>query len=210
MFLYLYRGFTKEKGKLSMIGQKLFNAAVTMARKTAPKQAAIRTFSRTIASKGNGQQRVIVSGFGGPNLNADTHFKMLDYMRKFNYRPVVKGFNYKLMDYKPMIAKPLTGRPGTGQVKFFSQGRNIRMSRHVVYDFQPPRIAVQGFSNEVQKGVKVVGEPLKPSVTLPKREELIAQERVVIQGFGGDASKSVYKKMDSANTEARKVIRGFC
>lgn len=105
MFLYLYRGFTKETGELSMIGQKLFNAAVTMARKAAPKQAAIRTFSRTIASKGNGQQRVIVSGFGGPNLDADTHFKMLDYLRKFNYRPVVKGFNQNLQVYKGIIGK---------------------------------------------------------------------------------------------------------
>lgn len=207
MFLYLYRGFTKETGELSMIGQKLFNAAVTMARKAAPKQAAIRTFSRTIASKGNGQQRVIVSGFGGPNLDADTHFKMLDYLRKFNYRPVVKGFNQNLQVYKGIIGKKM---PGNQRLKFFPRYRGKGVSKHIVPDIQPQRIAVQGFSNEVQKGVKVVGGPIKQPVTLPKREELIAQERVVIQGFGGDASKPVYKKMDSANTEARKVIRGFC
>lgn len=83
----------------------------------------------------------------------------------------------------------------------------MRMSRHLVFDFLSPRIAVKVFSNDTQKGVRVVGEPPKPSVTLPKREELIAQERVVIQGFGG---KPVYKKMDTANSESRKVIKGFC
>ena len=189
---------------------KFMQMAVTLAKKSNLNRPAINTFSRAIKSNGNGQQRVIVSGFGGPNLNAEWHFRQIDFQHRFNYRPVVKGFNQNLRGYDGMITKHLSGKPGAGQLKFFPRGRSMRMSRHLVFDLLPHRIAVKGFSNDAQKGVKVVGEPPKPSVTLPKREELIAQERVVIQGFGGDASKPVYKKMDTANSESRKVIKGFC
>lgn len=161
----------------------------------------LRTFARTIA-KGNGQRRVIVEGFAGRNFDPIEHFKLMDLRIAMNFRPVIGGFTGRFG------LKQITARPNTGFLRFYSQTQRPNMTRHLVYDIQPPRIAIRGF-NCTSTGPKIVGEIPKGPVTLPKAKEIYADERVVIQGFGGDAQKPVYKKMDLTNSTPRKVIKGF-
>lgn len=167
-----------------------------------------KLFARTI-SRGNGQRRVIVSGFSGANLQPESHFRSVDCRNMFNYRPVIKGFNPKYINYDYMVTKHMTALPGKGIVRFFPQWQNPKMTRHVVYDIQPPRVAVKGFNMDHSTGVKITGEMPKQPVTLPSGKELIANERVVIQGFSGDSSKPVLKQMDLNNNKPRTVVKGF-
>jgi len=169
-----------------------------------------KVFARTIVQKGNGMLRTIVSGFTGPNLDSKTHFLSLNFRNMFNYRPVIKGFSQKYNSYNGMITTPLTARPGKGFVKFFSLFKNSKLSRHVVYDINPPRRVVQGFASDVNGKLNIKGYVPSSPVKLPSGKDLYSDERIVVQGFGTTLpNKPVTKKVYFNSTKPRTVVRGF-
>ena len=179
-----------------MLGTKLLSTAFKVTR--AVQKRIAPTFTKTICSKGNGQRRVIVSGFNGANLD-ENHFKLLDLYNRLNVRPIIAGFTGQ-----KGMGRRLTATPGCGFTKFFPNFRLPRMSRHVVYDVQTQRQAIKGFSCDTTPEIVKRGTP-QTAQTLQRPQ--IATERIVIQGFGGDTSKPVYKQINP--NEKRTVIKGF-
>lgn len=174
------------------------------AAKTLSKRIPAVTFGRTISQKGNGIQRVVVKGFGNGNLDT-YHFRMTAFDNMLNRRPVIKGFTGQ------EGFAGISGIPGRGRVKFFPNFQTPNMKRHIVYDIQPPRTQVQGFRDLAGES-KIASEAPKTPIALPKREDLIAKERVVIQGFGGNnntASKPIYKPLETDNGTPRTIVKGF-
>lgn len=162
---------------------------------------------RTIKRVGNGQARVIVSGFGGPNLDPITHNLLVQSRIMQNVRPVVKGF---LGKPGKVYLKPMTAFPNRGQVRFFPNFRTPTMKRHVVYDVRTTRQAVPGFTIEgdikprlVTKGTNI------PSLNNPIKPPEIATERVVVHGFGGNSANKIYKPVAKNNNTPRTVVKGF-
>ena len=163
----------------------------------------INTFGRTVAQKGNGQRRVIISGFTGQNLNPAEHFSYIDKMNSLNLRPIIRGFSNS-----DIYAQRMSGTPLRGFVKFMPRKQNPKMKRHIVYDVEPPRIVVKGFSDS-STAIKITGHPLSPATKLPAPKDLIAQKRVVVQGFVTNSAEPVYKDID-LTPKTRTVVKGFC
>lgn len=179
-----------------MIGKVISNAVKNVA-----KSVPINTIGRTIVSKGNGQRRVIIEGFGGRNLEPESYFKLVDIRNMSNLRPVISGFTGKFK------VKQMTAWPGKGFVRFFPKFRLPKMSRHIVHDINSSRIEIKGFSADAAQNAPSI-KKINSTSNSPKKIEL-AQERVVIQGFGGNPTKPVYKKIDTTNPKPRTVIKGF-
>lgn len=177
---------------------KLIKGVLNAGKRILP-QTAPKVFARTIA-KGSGR-RNIVSGFTGANLD-ENHFKWLEYLYKRNIRPVIAGFSGAKNK-----GRYITAMPGRGFVKFFPNYNTGKMSKHVVYDIQTQRTAVNGFQTAgntlsvVTKGNTV----LNPAAQI--QNPAAAAERIVIQGFGGNSAEKIYKPMD-ANSK-RTVVKGF-
>ena len=164
--------------------------------------------TRMIRSEGNGQRRFIVKGFDGPNLDAKTHFVWLEILKKFNHRPVVTGFTSNLPPKKIMTV-PLSSPPDRALTRFFAGFNTPQLSRHVVHDIKPPRTVVQGFCTEAKSAVAVSDTVIKP-VKLPSCNELMAKERIVVQGFTSNPSSTPVKKtMDTTPATERVVVQGF-
>ncbi len=184
---------------------KLFNAArraVTQKTTTAP----IMKFCRSIF-RGRGQ-RTIVSGFTGPNLDASTHFNFLYNLRIRNLRPVIRGFGNQYDHIPGMLVKQIPGLPGQTRLKWFPNFRIPNITRHVVYDLQPQRKVIAGFTKDIAENTK--GQIYTKPVKIPTGKELVAEERVVIQGFSTNTSTTpVTKKMDLTNSNPRVVVKGF-
>lgn len=170
--------------------------------KSIPKNPSLNVFARKIVSKGNGQRRTIVKGFGGVNLDETNHFNKIDNFNFWNIRPVVTGFSN---EGRPLVKK-ISLPQNKANIRFFPNYKSLRISRHFVYDIPTQRVQVKGFGGNTET---VTGSiPTKP-VKLPTRDEILAQERVVVQGFGGDSTKPIYKKMDNSNSTPRTVVKGF-
>lgn len=198
MFLYLYKGNNKESKRRNLMIGKLVSNVVKKAVNTVP----IKTVGRTIVSKGNGQKRVIVEGFSGRNLEPESYFQLVNQKNFLNLRPIVGGFTGK------NSAKVMTGMPGRGFVRFFPNFRLPRMSRHIVHDVNSSRVEIKGFTNEAAQAAPSIKKISSTSNQAPKKIEL-AQERVVVQGFGGNSATPVYKTVEQNNPKPRTVIKGF-
>lgn len=159
----------------------------------------IITYARSIMQKGNKEQRFIVSGFTGPNLDL-SYFKKLSNANFWGIRPVVKGFHQYLEGFA------CTKNP-QGRMRFLSKFDNMRLKRHVVLDnSNTSRVVVAGFENSSE-----VTNIFKASQSLNKpiqAKELLAQERVVVRGFNTNID-NVIKKMDLDNSTEVVVIKGF-
>ncbi len=171
-------------------------------RKTAPKITKLNVYARTIASKGNGQRRAIIKGFGGANLEETSHFNRLTNLNFWNLRPVVTGFASDGKFYAKRISLP----QNRARMRFFQNNNNLKMSRHVVHDIPSTRIQVKGFCTHDKN---ITGSLPTQPVKLPTKDEIFAQERVVVQGFGGNSAKPIYKQMDNTNSKPRTVVKGF-
>ena len=97
-----------------MLGKILFGVI-----KKSTRRLPIKTFGRTIASKGNGQRRFIVEGFSGRNIEPSSHFMRLARLNQANQRPVIKGFNPHYNEFQGTIVKPMPSKINRGGVKFF-------------------------------------------------------------------------------------------
>lgn len=170
--------------------------------KNISKNPSLNVFARRIVSKGNGQRRVIIKGFGGANINEANYFSRIDNFNFWNLRPVVTGFSKEERSLVRRISLP----QNKANIRFFPNYKSPKMSRHVVYDIPTKRIQVQGFGSHTES---VTGSIPTEQIKLPTKDEIIAQERIVVQGFGGDSSKPIYKKMNNDNSKPRTVIKGF-
>ncbi len=178
------------------MGNTLISAAFKVIGKSVRKKIA-PTYARTIVQKGNGERRAIISGFSGPNLD-EGHFKLLNFYKNMNYRPVIAGYTGK----KGMAR--LSALPGRGFLRFFPMLKNPRMSRHVVYDVQTQRKAIKGFSFNTNQEIVKIG-PAQTSQTIQKPQ--IATERVVVQGYTKNSTEPVMKKVEPSSQ--RVVVKGF-
>lgn len=173
------------------------NSSIVDAKKT-KRPGRMKTFARSIMKKGNGEQRIIVSGFTDANLDA-THFKKIATENFWGIRPVVKGF---CTDKKMFCAKNHKGK-----IKYFPNFSTPQIKRHVVFDVNPPRTVVQGFNQTFSNTVST--NATNQTTPQPvKMKDLYAEKRIVVQGFG-DSSKEPTKKLDLTNSTERVNIKGF-
>ena len=170
--------------------------------KTIPNNSTLNVFARRIASKGNGQRRAIIKGFSNANIDETNYFSRIDSFNFWNLRPVVTGFSKEERSLVRRISLP----QNKANIRFFPNYKLPNISRHVVYDIPTQRIQVQGFGSHTEA---VTGSIATKPIKLPTKDEIIAQERIVVQGFGGDASKPIYKKMNNDNSKPRTVVKGF-
>ncbi len=175
---------------------KLLNATMKASAKR-PVRSLSRTFSRTIKQQGNGLKRTVVSGFNGPNLD-EIHFKRLSVLEQANVRVVISGFGGK-----KGLFKRIPGIPNRGFVRFFPISKSNRIQRHVVYDVPTQRRVVNGFSLNTDPIIVSKGTP-----NVPFQKPQIVTERVVVQGFGENTSKPIYKQMPTEE-KTRTVVKGF-
>ena len=201
MFLIIYKDTKlKVKGDI-MLGKILFGVI-----KKSTRRLPIKTFGRTIASKGNGQRRFIVEGFSGRNIEPSSHFMRLARLNQANQRPVIKGFNPHYNEFQGTIVKPMPSKINRGGVKFFPNFSTTRITRHIVHDNQKNRIKVSGFRPN-DTNTQTVQQ--NTSIQLQAKDDLKAKERIVVQGFRGDASKPLFKQLDTSNATPRAVVKGF-
>lgn len=175
---------------------KLLNATMKASAKR-PARRLSQTFSRTIKQQGNGLKRTVVSGFNGPNLD-EIHFKRLSVLEQANARVVISGFGGQ-----KGLFKRISGIPNRGFVRFFPISKSNRIQRHVVYDVPTQRKVVNGFSLSSDPIIVSKGTP-----NVPFQKPQIATERVVVQGFGGNTSKPIYKQMPTEE-KTRTIVKGF-
>ena len=163
----------------------LITMGIKAVKKTIPKAPII---ARTIRQAGNGQPRVVVRGFTGPNLDI-SYFMELYKLNSLNIRPVITGF---ADTGGKSFFKYITAARGRGFVKFFPRFRTPKMTRHVVYDVQTARKAVPGFvcDRAVQPEIVTHGTKIT-SPTNPIHSPAIARKRDFVEGFGGKFSKQV-------------------
>ena len=156
--------------------------------------------ARSIINKGNGQLRTVVKGFGNGNLTADDVLKYAKNNSSIfgSFRKVVAGFTGKTGELQRVLPSMMS------RVKFFPGFRIPKLTRHYVANANSARNVVNGFSTSTNKALKV-------NKALPNRKpvQMFQQERVVIQGFGGDSTKPVYKKTELKPTTQRTVVKGF-
>lgn len=175
----------------------LFNAA----RKTVKTQSIPRVFGRAIKQTGNGMRRQIISGFGGPNLD-ENHFKLLNYYAQRNIRPIIAGFTGPKNS-----ARYITAQPGRAIMRFFPNFQMPKMQRHVVFNVETKRIAVKGFTDSAEPGIKIVSNGTPGAAKIAAEKVTPATERVVIQGFGGNSAEKIMKPID--RNSPRTFVKGF-
>ena len=73
-------------------------------------------------------------------------------------------------------------------------------------DNQKNRIKVSGFRPN-DTNTQTVQQ--NTSIQLQAKDDLKAKERIVVQGFRGDASKPLFKQLDTSNATPRAVVKGF-
>ena len=165
----------------------------------------VKKIARSIMQNGNGQQRVVVCGFTGPNIDLKECLENSDLLVKYGWRYAVKGFN------NINAGTALHTCNQRQKLRFFPNFNIPKLLRHIVYDFQPQRTVVKGFQQNAVEGIEHTGSSILPAgFALPKRTDLLANERVVVQGFGKHtASEAAKKTMDLTNTTPRVVVKGF-
>ncbi len=155
--------------------------------------------TRRILNNGNGKMRCVVKGFGEGNYKpSDIVSKsLINNSRNLRFRKVIAGFTGEKGQVK------LTSPQFASFVKFMPIFRIPKLIRHYVANASTTRNVIRGFNSKTQESLKTT------KAIVQTTNENLNSERVVVQGFGGNASKPVFKTVTWQNSTPRTVVKGF-